>query len=98
MLTFTVRAKLWLYNAPGGWHFITLPPKPAREIKGALTGIRRGWGSLAVEATIGKTVWKTSIFPDRKSASYLLPVKSDVRKKENIHDGDTVVLTLKVMI
>ena len=98
MLTLRVRSKLWLYPGPGGWHFITLPSKHAREIKTSLRGMRRGWGSLPVKATIGKTSWKTSIFPERKSASYVLPVKADVRKRENIEAGDTVVLALEVTI
>jgi hypothetical protein len=60
--------------------------------------VRRGWGSLRVRATIGKTTWKTSIFPDEKSKSYVLPVKAEVRKKENIKDGEPVVLTLEIMV
>jgi hypothetical protein len=96
MLTLKFRSKLWLYSAPGGWHFITLPLKHAAAIKALLRGPRRGWGSLPVTATIGNSSWKTSIFPERKSKSYLLPVKADVRKKESIGVGDTVAVTLEV--
>lgn len=98
MLTLKLRSTLWRYPGPGGWHFITLPPKLAKTIKILPGNIRRGWGSFPVQATIGKTSWKTSIFPDRKSDSYILPVKADVRKKERIEDGDTVALTLDVII
>jgi hypothetical protein len=98
MLTLKVRSKLWLYPGLGGWHFITLPAKHARVIKISPRGVRRGWGSLRVKATIGRTTWNTSIFPERKSNSYVLPVKADVRKKENIEDGDSVLLTLEVMV
>lgn len=95
MLTLTCRSKLWLYPGPGGWHFITLPVKYAKTIKALLHGVR-GWGSLRVNATIGKTSWRTSIFPDKKSGSYLLPVKADVRRKEHIKDGDSVLLRLEI--
>ncbi|MGH2567933.1 MAG: DUF1905 domain-containing protein [Bacteroidota bacterium] len=98
MLTLKCRSRLWLYPGPGGWHFITLPTKLARLIKISQHGVRRGWGSLRVKATIGRTTWKTSIFPDRKSNSYILPVKADVRKKESIEEGDPVLLILEVMV
>jgi hypothetical protein len=91
-----IRSRLWPYPGPGGWHFITLPTKQAKEIKASLRGMRRGWGSLPVKAIVGKTTWKTSIFPDRRSSSYVLPIKADVRKKEHIGEGDTVLLTLDV--
>lgn len=98
MLTMTFRSKLWLYPSPGGWHFITLPKARAREIKSSIHDARRGWGALPVKAKIGTTTWATSIFPDRKSASYLLPVKAAVRKRENIEDGDTVIMELEVKV
>lgn len=106
MLTVKFRSKLWLYPGPGGWparpqsgwHFITLPVTHAKTIKSLLLGTRRAWGSLPVKATIGKSSWKTSVFPDKKSNSYVLPVKADVRKKENLEDGDTISVTLQVSV
>lgn len=98
MLTLKVRSKLWLYPGVGGWHFITLPLKQAKVIKASRHGTRRGWGSLPVKATIGKTIWNTSLFPDSKSQSYVLPVKASVRKSEQIEEGDTVSLILEVMV
>lgn len=98
MLTVKFRSALWLYAGPGGWHFITLPPKHVAGIKASLKGMRRGWGSIPVQATIGDTTWKTSIFPDRKSNSYLLPVKAAVRNKEGIEDGDKVSVSLDLVL
>lgn len=48
-------------------------------------------------ATIGKTQWKTSIFPDKRSRTYLLPLKAEVRKKERIFSEDTVSLTIELI-
>jgi hypothetical protein len=97
-VTYRLRGKVWLYEGPVAWHFFTLPKKQAREIRlmlgSGVTG--RGWGSIKVEATVGKTTWKTSIFPDKRQGSYLLPVKAEVRAAEGIEVGDTVDVVLQV--
>ena len=98
-VTYRLKGKLWLYTSTGGgWHFITLPKGAAREIRlmlgSGVTG--RGWGSIRVKATVGGTTWATSIFPDKKAGSYLLPVKADVRKAEGLGEGAMVAYTLEV--
>lgn len=57
---------------------------------------RRGWGSISVEAAIKETAWKTSIFPDKESGCYMLPIKSAVRKAEGVGKGDEVVVVLSI--
>ena len=94
--TYTLNADVWLYPGMAGWHFITLPAKTADEIKTLFSEVKRGWGSLRVTVTIGKTTWKTSIFPDKKSNSYVFPLKAEVRKKEAIQAGDKVKFDLTV--
>ena len=44
------------------------------------------------------TEWQTSIFPDSKAGAYLLPIKSDVRKKQKIMADDDVQVSLKISI
>ena len=39
----------------------------------------------------------TSIFPDSKQGSYVLPVKKAVRTAEGIEDGDDVEVALDVL-
>lgn len=96
---FTFIAEIWLYpGTTGNWHFISLPKKDATEVKKAFSTFSRGWGSLRVEAQVGKTKWKTSIFPDKKRGTYVLPVKSNVRKLEDIHAGDKVKTTLNILV
>ena len=95
---YKMRAKVWRYpgmalrhgSEQAGWHFLTLPKKQSAEIKARFGASARGWGSLPIVVTVGKTSWKTSIFPDRKADTYLLPLKSAVRKKEKIVDGATI--------
>ena len=93
---YKIRAKIWLYPGMAGWHFITVPKKQSSAIKKLFGMVSRGWGSLPVVATIGRTSWKTSIFPDKKAGAYLLPVKLEVRKKEDIVAGDMVAVKLEI--
>ena len=94
--SFKMRVKVWLYPGEMPWHFVTLPKKLSTQIKDRFASLKRGWGSLPVTVTTGKTGWETSIFPDKKAGAYLLPIKADARRKENIGAGDSIVLTLEV--
>ncbi len=94
-LTFTFKTRLWLYAGKGSWHFVTLPKEAAAEIK-FFTPSAKGFMPVAVKATIGKTTWKTSVFPDSKSGSYLLAVKAEVRKQETLQLGDEVEIRVVV--
>ncbi len=94
---YTFVAEMWLYpGMAGNWHFVSLPTKEGIYIKKTFSALSPGWGSLRVEAQVGKTKWKTSIFPDKKRGTYLLPVKSAVRKFEDIHAGDKFKITLSL--
>ena len=95
----TVTAPLWLWSGEGGsWHFITIPAEDAVEIRleSAASGIRRGFGSVRVAASINGVAWKTSIFP-QKSGGYLLPVKAKVRRDAGIAADDVVTLSLELL-
>ncbi|MEZ5251296.1 MAG: DUF1905 domain-containing protein [Ilumatobacteraceae bacterium] len=47
--------------------------------------------------TIGSSTWNTSLFPDSKSASYVLPVKKPVRTAEQIRAGDQVDVSIELV-
>jgi hypothetical protein len=93
---YRIAAKVWLHQGKAAWHFVTLPKDQSAAIRWLYGGAKRGWGSLPVTVTIRETRWTTSIFPDRKAGAYLLPLKADIRKKENIRAGDTLRLKLEV--
>ena len=94
---YKVKAKVWLWpGEQGAWHFVHVDKKTSETIKAKHTRVRRGFGSVRVVATIGKTSWKTSIFPDSRSGCYLLPLKASVRHAEGISEGDTITFTLKI--
>lgn len=85
MKPFTIRAQVWVYPGLAGWHFVTLD-------KTLSTKIREKYktGFVKIRATIGKSVWNTSLFPHTQSSSYLLCIKNQIRKKEQIFEGDTI--------
>jgi len=94
-----VTAPIWLWNeGKGRWHFLTVPPEEAVEIRlqAAAAGARRGFGSIRVEASINGITWRTSVFP-QKSGGYILPIKADVRRRANIAAGDEVTVGLELL-
>ena len=94
--SFTFDAELWLAKAENPWVFLTVPPDISDEIEGS-TPVKGGFGSVKVEATIGGSVWTTSLFPDGSLGAYVLPVKKAVRSAERVDVGDTVSVTLAVV-
>jgi len=93
-----VTAQVWLYPGPAAWYFVTLPKKEADKIRDIYGMHAKGWGSLPITVTVGSTSWDTSIFPDKKTGSYLLPIKAQVRKAENISENDIITLSIEVLI
>ena len=90
-------AELWEWEAQGGWFFVSLPDDVADTIEALSRGVAsRGFGSVPVEVTMGKTTWRTSIFPDKKRGTYVLPIKKAVRKAEDVDVGATVTVLLTV--
>ncbi len=88
---------VWKYNGEkAAWHFVGLPHDVAAVIKKKTENKACSFGSVPVVATIGNTSWQTSIFPDRRSESFLLPVKAAVRKTETLFEGDVVKVTIVV--
>ncbi len=90
------KSKVTVYPGMSAWRFLGLPIKTAKEIKEKFGKKARGWGSLPVSVTIGQSTWGTSIFPDTKSGTYVLPLKAQIRKKEDIADSDTVAFTIRL--
>lgn len=89
-------AELWLWDArqSDSWTFLQLPEEASAEIREVASAFPRGFGSVKVTATIGATVWRTSIFPGK--SAYVLPVKKAVRKAEGIEAGDTATVRIEL--
>lgn len=84
----------WQYSGKGTWIFVTLPEDLSKEIRDNLKWQEEGWGRLKAKTKIGQTEWDTAIWFDTKNKCYLLPLKSDVRKKENIGLVKPIEITL----
>jgi hypothetical protein len=87
------KAKVWIFEGPAAWYMVTIPAKESSEIHKIYGDFHRGWGSIPVKVTIGSSTWKTSIFWEKKG-TYILPIKKEVRKKEQITNGDMVEIAL----
>lgn len=90
-------AELWLWDArrADAWVFVGLPAGESEEVRDLAGGLRRGFGSLRVQATIGNSTWATSIFPGK--AGYVLPVKRSIRVAEALDVGDTATVTVELI-
>lgn len=95
--TYNIRAKLWRYGGIASWHFLTLPRKHASAIRTLFAKGAPAFGSIAVLVTVGQTQWRTSLFPDKKTDSYLIPVKAAIRKAEGLEPDQMVTATIHVL-
>jgi hypothetical protein len=86
---YKVRDKIRMFNMEAAWYFIPIPLGKVPDVP------KGGWSSVPVMATIGKTTWRTAMFPIKKEM-YFIPLKKEVRKKEELLDGDTVTISYHV--
>lgn len=91
---FKFDAEVWEYEGPAAWFFVSLPHDVADDIDEAYQGRTNGFGSVRVEVRVGSTKWSTSIFPDKKRGTFLLPLKKQVRQAEGLDAGSTAVVEL----
>ena len=96
-LEFTFTSEVWLWQAEkAAWHFVALPVEMSEDIKAFTKHLSRGFRSVKVEARIGETRWKTSIFPSKEHRAYILPIKKSVRVAEDIGVDSNVTVDLRV--
>jgi len=93
---YKIRSKVWLYPGMSGWHFVGLPKKESGQIKKIFGVKTKGWGSIPVSVMLGKSKWNTSIFPDKRSGTYLLPLKAKVRKDERVFANDIITIVITI--
>lgn len=94
---FLVESTVQRYSGGGGWHYVIVPKQQSAEIKNYLLQ-RQSWGLVSITVTLGQSVWKTSIFPDKQSEGYLLPLKAEIRKKEKISLGDRISFSILLSV
>ena len=97
-MTYEFDATLWLWDArTDSWTFVSLPTDLADDVLDAAEPVARGFGAVRVVVTVGRTTWRTSLFPDRRSATYVLPVKKAVRTAEGLATGDTAHVRIRLL-
>ncbi len=94
---FAFESRVVVWPGASAWRFLPLPREVAAAVKAAFGASARGWGSLPVSVRVGETVWRTSIFPDRASGTYLLPLKVAARRAAGIVDGARVAAEIDVL-
>jgi hypothetical protein len=94
---FSFDSRVWEWEGPSSWHFVSLPEDLADLVGEAFAQRARGFRSLRVEVTIEAERWRTSIFPDSKRGTYLLPVKKEIRQRLGLGPGSDVSVGLTIL-
>ncbi len=95
-MTFEFSGKIFHWRGPAPFLFVAIPENESRNIKVISKEVTYGWGVIPVHVQIGKTEFKTSLFP--KDGLYLVPIKMIVQKAENIGKGDKVKIRLEIRL
>ena len=98
-MRYEFEAELWIWDARrvDTWTFVSLPIDAAAEIRELVPALPRGFGSVRVEVTVGGSTWRTSVFPDAGSGTYVLPIKKAVRRAESLEPGLPVAVRLELV-
>ena len=88
------KGKIFHWRGPAPFLFVAVPEKQSADIKSVSKLVTYGWGMIPVNVRIGKTTWKTSLFP--KDGRYIVPLKAIVRKAEKLEEDDMVTIHLEV--
>lgn len=91
-MNFAFTASVWEWRGPAPYHFVSVPPDIAAEIKELASAVTYGWGMIPVEGKIGNTSFTTSLWA--KNGTYAVPLKDAVRKAEGISIDDMVSVEL----
>lgn len=94
MLTLGFEAEIIEWRGPAPFFFAPLPPPDAEAVRAIAKMVSYGWGVIPVEATIGGHSFTTSLFP--RNETYLLPIKTVVRRRIAVTVGDRVEVAMVV--
>ena len=93
-MEFSFSATVWEWRGPAPYHFVSVPPDVAIEIKELASAVTYGWGMIPVSGKIGATTFDTSLWA--KNGTYAVPLKDAVRKAEEISLNDLVSIELSL--
>ena len=82
------------WRGPAPYYFVPVPDEQSADIHEVATQASYGWGVIPVEARVGGNAFTTSLFP--KDETYLLPLKTAVRRKTDITAGDRIAVEMTI--
>ncbi len=94
-MTLEITGDIWFWRGPAPFYFVSVPEKESAEIKAIVRLVTYGWGMIPVDLCIGKTEYRTSLWP--KDGAYIVPIKASVRKAESLEEGDRITIRLEVI-
>lgn len=95
---FVFSAEVWEWESQASWHFVSLPEEVTDEIDDRFGHLAAGFGSIKVEVRVGSSTWRTSVFPDGRRGTLILPMKKDVRRKQGLAAGAVAHVELRVIL
>jgi hypothetical protein len=93
-VSFAFSARLIAWRGPAPFVFAPIPEDLIPDVRYAAREASYGWGVVPVTASIGATVFTTSLFP--RQGGYLLPIKVAVQRAEGIEVGDQVAVIMEI--
>lgn len=87
------KGKIFQWRGPAPYLFVAVPETESANIKSVSKLLTYGWGVIPVMVKVGKTEWKTSLFP--KDGRYLVPIKMLAQNAEKLKEGDEIKLRLE---
>ena len=85
---------VFFWRGPAPWHFVTVPPQQAEAVTSVAAQVTYGWGMIPATIQLGASTWTTSLWP--KNGSFLVPIKTSVRRAEDVEVDSLVRLRLRI--
>lgn len=82
------------WRGPAPFLFAPVPDEHLGAIRFAAMTESYGWGVVPVVATVGDTLFATSLFP--RKGGYLLPIKVAVQRSEAVGLGNRIAVRMRV--
>jgi Domain of unknown function (DUF1905) len=83
------------WRGPAPYLFVPMTPEDSADLREEARGLIY-WGQVPVRATIGDTEFTTALFP--REGRYLVPVKVAVQRAEDIGEGATVEVVVRLNV
>ena len=86
MNKYKTKGTVEIFPQKGGWVYIRIPTKITKKLLHLADR-----GLIPINATVGKTSWKTSLLP-MGDGTHFIALNAKVRKKENIELGTEITI------